>query len=78
VKRGDRVQVRCIDGSWIDGEIAIASSNGKSLAVLTDRTVAPGRAFGIIGSKVALLLYRLPDDRWRDVASDMVLEVKAI
>ena len=66
MKRGDQITIT-IAGRRLEGEIELASTNGRSLAVLFDEGVpAP---FGIYGTKQILLLLK-EGDRWRDIQGD--------
>ena len=72
MKKDDRITVT-IAGRTLEGVIELASTNGRSLAVLFDEGVP--LPFGLLGTKQCLLLLQADDGSWTDVQGGRAVQV---
>ena len=72
MRKGESITI-VIAGRRLTGMVELASSNGRSLAVLFDEGVP--MPFGLLGARQCLLLSKQDDDSWRDVQGDRVVQV---
>ncbi len=84
-ERGDRVQVRTAGADrWVDATVALASSNGHSLAIaarelpgFSSRAIQSGDGgFFVDPSLGVVCLLVRENDRWQDVGSGATVEVR--
>ena len=75
MNKGDPITVT-IAGVALEGEVHLASENGRSLAVLIDEGVPP--PFGVYaeGGKQILLLFKQDDGTWVEIQGNRVVQVK--
>lgn len=77
MKAGDKLQVRAEGSrSWVNGNIELASENGKSMAITLEEETLGFGAFGVhaLNGQIMILLLR-ENDRWIDIHSGAVCEI---
>lgn len=73
-QKGDRVRITCPDGRVVEGEVLVASPNGRSLMLGFDAIVSPT---GALGGYVGMMPVLQDDDgAYRDLAAGAIMKLE--